>query len=219
MRKKRYVSLFTGIGGFELGMGDEYQCVGYSEIDEYAIKVYEEHYPKAKNFGDITKIKTKDLPEFEFLVGGFPCQAFSIAGERRGFDDTRGTLFFEIARILRDKKPRGFVLENVKGLLSHDNGRTFKVIISTLAELGYSIEWQVLNSESFGVAQNRERVYIVGYLGGEPRSKVFPIGQNSKADIVLPTLTTRYYRAQANGGYIGYKSKKNTSGKQSKTFK
>jgi DNA (cytosine-5)-methyltransferase 1 len=151
-------------------------CVGYSEIDKYASAIYQSHYPTHHNYGDITKIDATTLPDFDLLVGGFPCQAFSIAGKRLGFDDTRGTLFFEVARILKEKQPRNFVLENVKGLLSHDGGRTFKTIISTLAELGYGVEWQVLNSKDFGVPQNRERVYIVGHLGGLTEPKVFPIG-------------------------------------------
>jgi DNA (cytosine-5)-methyltransferase 1 len=160
------------------------ECVGYSEIDKYAIKVYERNFNGHKNYGDATKINPEELPDFDLLVGGFPCQAFSIAGKRRGFDDTRGTLFFDIARILAEKKPKHLVLENVKGLLSHDQGRTFQTILGVLSDLGYSVEWQVLNSKDFGVPQNRERVIIVGYLGGEPRRKVFPITGTNSQDIV-----------------------------------
>lgn len=179
-------------------------CVGYSEIDKYAIKVYERHFPNVRNYGDITKINADELPDFDCLVGGFPCQAFSIAGKRRGFEDTRGTLFFDLARILRAKRPRLFVFENVKGLLSHDNGNTFRTIIATIAELGYDCQWQVLNSKNFGVPQNRERVLIVGHLRGVTRPEVFPITTNTESDIVLPTLTARYHGAQANGGYISH---------------
>jgi DNA (cytosine-5)-methyltransferase 1 len=150
-------------------------CIGFSEIDKNAINIYLKHYPGHKNYGDANAIRTDDLPSFDFLVGGFPCQAFSIAGKRGGFDDTRGTLFFEIARILADKKPGQFLLENVKGLLSHDEGRTFKVIISTLAEMGYCVEWEVLNSKNFGVPQNRERVFIHGFREGCGR-QIFPLG-------------------------------------------
>jgi DNA (cytosine-5)-methyltransferase 1 len=150
-------------------------CIGYSEINKYAIQIYQSKFPEHKNYGDITKINEKELPDFDLFVGGFPCQAFSIAGKRGGFDDTRGTLFFDCARILKEKQPRNFILENVKGLLSHDNGRTFKTIINTLTELGYCVEWQVLNAKNFGVPQNRERVFIVGHLGGIPERKVFPI--------------------------------------------
>lgn len=201
----KYLSLFTGIGGFELGIQQAYEvynrpqskkgsktyadkrkpagkpkfntgpvCVGYSEIDKYAVQIYQKQFPHHENYGDITKIKANKLPDFDLLVGGFPCQSFSIAGHRKGFADTRGTLFFDIARILKFKKPRNFVLENVKGLLNHENGSTFRTIITTLTDLGYDCEWQVLNSKDFGVPQNRERVFIVGHLRGKSRPKVFP---------------------------------------------
>ena len=163
--------------------GQSATCVGYSEIDKYAIKVYEKQFPGVKNYGDITKINAKELPDFDCLVGGFPCQAFSIAGKRRGFDDTRGTLFFDLARILREKQPRYFVFENVKGLLSHDQGNTFRTIITTIDEFGYDCQWSVLNSKNFGVPQNRERVYIVGHLRGTPRPEVFPIEGADSEDI------------------------------------
>lgn len=241
----RYLSLFSGIGGFEIGIQQAYEisnlgrttgtpdtengrhqsmsnnsngnwrrsdtsipeCIGYSEIDKHAIKIYEKHFTHP-NLGDITKINEKELPDFDLLVGGFPCQSFSIAGKRGGFEDTRGTLFFDIARILREKQPRNFILENVKGLLSHDGGRTFKTIITTLTELGYCVEWQVLNSKNHGVPQNRERIYIVGHLGGIPERKVFPIGQddgatNELSGHVANTITRRYEGAQATGTYIG----------------
>ena len=181
-------------------------CVGYSEIDKYAADVYSNHYPGAKNYGDITKINAEELPDFDCLVGGFPCQAFSIAGKRKGFEDTRGTLFFDLARILRAKQPRLFVFENVKGLLSHDSGRTFKTIIQTIDELGYDCQWQVLNSKDFGVPQNRERVYIVGHLRGTSRPEVFPIttddSEDSNSRIIGGTLTTRYKHSQREGTYI-----------------
>lgn len=203
-------STFSGIGGFEIGIQNafdnrphirngsealhgnstnasesEVRTVGYSEIDKYATKVYEKQFPGVKNYGDITKINAEELPDFDCLVGGFPCQAFSIAGKRKGFEDTRGTLFFDLARILRAKQPRLFVFENVKGLLSHDGGRTFKTIIATIDELGYDCQWQVLNSKNHGVPQNRERVYIVGHLRGTPRPKVFPIGGADSQDIIV----------------------------------
>src|SRR3990167_5760403 len=179
----KYFSMFSGIGGFELGIQDlipQAECVGYSEINKYAIQIYQKHFPKHKNYGSATTIKTKELPDFDFLVGGFPCQAFSIAGKRKGFNDTRGTLFFEIARILADKRPRHFLLENVKGLLSHDGGKTFQTILKVLTDLGYFVEWQVLNSKNYGVPQNRERVFFIGHLGEGSRHKVFPIGEIGK---------------------------------------
>lgn len=200
----KYFSTFSGIGGFELGIGAG-ECVGFSEIDKYATQIYLKHFPKHKAYGNITKISTNTLPDFDLLCGGFPCQAFSIAGKRGGFDDTRGTLFFELARIARAKRPRYLFFENVKGLLSHDGGKTFDTIIRTIDELGYDCQWQVLNSKNFGVPQNRERVFIIGHLRGTSRPEVFPFRKDSQADIVLPTIAARYYGGQANGGYIGNK--------------
>jgi len=274
----KYFSMFSGIGGFELGIQNAYEivgiknlkqlievshaeqllnevelrgcrqakseletimsmpecksyfgqyptCIGYSEVDKYAVQIYERHFgnqgwstlqrvewgsirpdgdkPNAqggnneqsktrgdrveqqpqdnrkghKNYGDCTKINWSTVEDFDLLVGGFPCQAFSIAGKRGGFKDTRGTLFFEIARCLKEKQPCLFLLENVKGLLSHDKGTTFLTILTTLDELGYDCQWQVLNSKNFGVPQNRERVFIVGHLRGTSRPEVFPIGE------------------------------------------
>ena len=154
-------------------------CVGYSEIDKYAQQIYQAHFPNHKKYGDITAINEKELPDFDLLVGGFPCQSFSIAGKRGGFRDTRGTMFFEIARIIREKQPRLLLLENVKGLLSHDKGNTFTTIITTLDELGYDCQWQVLNSKNHGVPQNRERVFIIGHLRGTSRPEVFPFGESN----------------------------------------
>ena len=175
MKEITYISLFSGIGGFELGLENSkhnFKCLGYSEIDKYAKSIYTRHFPNHKDFGDAKEIKTEDLPKFDFLVGGFPCQAFSNAGKRRGFDDTRGTLFFEIARILKDKRPKYFLLENVKGLLHHDKGKTFQTILEILSDLGYFVKWEVLNSEDFGVPQRRERVFIKGYSRRECGGKV-----------------------------------------------
>lgn len=173
----KYFSMFSGIGGFELGIKRciKWQCIGFSEIDKYAIQIYQKHFPTHKNYRDATKLIPEELPDFDFLIGGFPCQSFTIAGRRKGFEDTRGTLFFDICRILRAKRPGYLLLENVKGLLSHDNGKTFEVILESLDELGYDLQWQVLNSKNFGVPQNRERVFIVGHLRGQPRPQVFPI--------------------------------------------
>jgi len=203
----KYFSMFTGIGGFEVGFPKEWECVGYSEVDKYAIQIYEKHFPNHKNYGDARKIDTKQLKDFNLLCAGFPCQSFSIAGKRKGFEDTRGTLFFEIARILADKRPRYFLLENVKGLLSHDEGKTFQTILGVLTDLGYEYQWQVLNSKDFGVPQNRERVFIIGHLGGEPRPEVFPLGEDdgTTADVQghsANTLTARYYGAETTGTYV-----------------
>lgn len=150
-------------------------CVGYSEIDKYAKAIYKYHYPNHTDYGDITKINADKLPEFDMLVGGFPYQAFSIAGKRKGFNDTRGTLFFDIARIIKAKRPKIVLLENVKGLLSHDKGKTFRIILQTLGELGYDTQWMVLNSKFFGVPQNRERTFIIGSIRGSSRPEILPL--------------------------------------------
>lgn len=176
--------------------------IGYSEVDKYAISVFRRHYKGVKNYGDITKINAEQLPDFDCLVGGFPCQAFSAAGRRRGFEDTRGTLFFDLARILRAKRPRLFVFENVKGLLSHDNGKTIRVIVATIAELGYDLQWQIVNSKNNGVPQNRERIILVGHLRGTPRPEVFPLSggdpASPRADTeirdVAQTVTASYQK-------------------------
>ena len=179
----RYFSMFTGIGGFEHGIQTALpnaECVGYSEIDKYAIQTYERHFPEHKNYGDATKIKADELPDFDILCGGFPCQAFSIAGKRRGFEDTRGTLFFDVARIIEVKRPKIVFLENVKGLLNHNKGETFRVIIQTLSELGYDVQWMVLNSKFFGVPQNRERVFIIGSIRGTSKPEILPLGESNE---------------------------------------
>lgn len=211
----RYLSLFTGIGGFELGIQQAYEnqvsiwdeskkgneksgapvqsahstipstrpigdsgsiikrrdtgtvldspiCIGYSEIDKYAISIYQRHFPNHKNYGDITLIDPATLPDFDFLCGGVPCQSWSIAGKRGGFEDPRGNMWFESIKILRAKRPKYFLFENVKGLLSHDRGKSMERICEELCESGYAIDFDVLNSKNFGVPQNRERVFIFG---------------------------------------------------------
>lgn len=183
----KFLDLFAGIGGFRMGLESlGHECVGFCEIDKFARKSYKAIYDTEGEIElhDITKVTNEEWRKFrgtvDIICGGFPCQAFSIAGKREGFlDETRGTLFFEIARAAKEIKPPLLFLENVKGLLSHDQGRTFRTILSTLDELGYDAEWQVLNSKDFGVPQNRERVYIVGHLRGECTRQVFPIiGEN-----------------------------------------
>lgn len=165
----KYLDLFSGAGGFRSAFeqipGTE--CVGHCEIDVHADKSYRALFHTEGEWfcNDARQIDTAGLPDFDLVCGGFPCQSFSIAGHRKGFEDTRGTLFFEIARILKARKPPFVLLENVPGLLSHDEGRTFAVILGTLSRLGYHVEWQVLNSKDFGVPQSRQRVFIVGYLG------------------------------------------------------
>ena len=185
----KLLDLFSGIGGFHKGFekaGFEFDWVGFSDIDKYASAVYKYRYPDAKELGDITSIRPKrDLPDnIDILCGGFPCQAFSVAGRRKGFEDTRGTLFFEIARILRhfrdtEKPIPYFVLENVKGLLSHDDGRTFAIIYRVLTDIGYTVECQLLNTR-WVLPQNRERIYIVGHIGRGSGCKVFPITEDGQ---------------------------------------
>ena len=165
MKKKfKFIDLFAGIGGIRIPF-DELggACVFTSEFDKYAQQTYEANFGEMPS-GDITLINEKDIPKHDLLLGGFPCQAFSHAGLKKGFNDTRGTLFFDIARILDYHKPKAFLLENVKGLRGHDQGKTFQTIISVLSEIGYqTIKSQVLNARDFGLPQNRERIFIVGF--------------------------------------------------------
>ncbi|KAA9492930.1 DNA (cytosine-5-)-methyltransferase [Listeria monocytogenes] len=183
----KFIDLFAGIGGFRLGMESAgHECVGFVEIDKHARKSYKAiHNTKGEFEGhDITAITddaVRPIGSVDVICGGFPCQAFSIAGKRRGFEDTRGTLFFEIARFASILRPRLLFLENVKGLLNHNNGDTFETIIRALDELGYDLEWQVFNSKYFGVPQNRGRVFIIGHLRGERTGKVFPFGGESES--------------------------------------
>ena len=173
-------SLFSGIGGFDLALRNQgHEITGACEIDKYARSVYAKQFPGVKIWENATKINPQELPDFEILCAGFPCQAFSIAGKRRGFDDTRGSLFFEIARIAKEKRPSILFLENVKGLLSHDKGQTFLTIIRTLDEMGYNVQWQIINSKHF-VPQNRERVFIIGHSRGQRTRQIFPIGTSNK---------------------------------------
>jgi DNA (cytosine-5)-methyltransferase 1 len=156
--------------------------VGACEIDQYARSIYARHFPGVKIWENATTINPQELPEFDLLCAGFPCQAFSISGKRRGFNDTRGSLFFEIARFVREKQPSYFILENVKGLLSHDKGNTFRIILQTLDETGYDLQWQVINSKYF-VPQSRERVFIIGHLRGRGKRKILPISINNSKTI------------------------------------
>ena len=191
----KFFDLFAGIGGFRLGMERAgHECIGSCEWDKYARETYKTNFGSYPEYNDAKDLHPQSLPYFDVLCAGFPCQAFSIAGKRMGFEDTRGTIFFEIARIAKEKRPPYLFLENVKGLLNHDKGRTFDTIISTLDEMGYDAEWQVLNSKYF-VPQNRERVFIVGHLRGERTRQVFPIGEiselciNKKKSTVARTLS------------------------------
>jgi DNA (cytosine-5)-methyltransferase 1 len=179
----KFFDLFAGIGGFRLGMERVgHECVGSCEIDKHARETYKKNFGEYPEYDDAKDMSLSTLPQFDVLCAGFPCQAFSIAGKRLGFEDPRGNIFFEIARIAKAKRPSYLFLENVKGLLSHEKGDTFRTIISTLDEMGYDAEWQVLNSKYF-VPQTRERVFIIGHLRGKRTRQVFPIGDLCKEDI------------------------------------
>lgn len=163
-KKLTFIDLFAGIGGFRLAAeANKMECVFSSEIDKDASIVYFNNFGEHPA-GDITKVKANEIPDFDVLFAGFPCQPFSYAGEGLGFDDeTRGTLFFDIVRILKEKKPKMFLLENVKGLKSHDKGKTLEIILNQLENIGYTIHWTILNSLDYGVPQSRERWYCVGF--------------------------------------------------------
>lgn len=185
MTKFTYASLFSGIGGFEQALNKlGGTCVFASEFDKFAAQAYEVIYGE-KPAGDITQIEAEDIPNHDLLVGGFPCQAFSVAGNRKGLEDARGTLFFEIARIAKEKQPKALLLENVKGLVNHDKGRTLDLMIETLNEIGYIVDFDVLNSKFFGVPQNRERIFIVAIqndlIEAEPFSE-----ETTKGNTIVP---------------------------------
>jgi len=207
----KFFDLFCGVGGFRLGMeANGNVCIGSCEIDKYARQTYAKNFGHEPEYTDVREINPGELEDFDCLCAGFPCQAFSIAGKRRGFDDTRGTLFFEIMRIAREKQPSILFLENVKGLLSHDKGETFRTIIESMDELGYDVEWQVLDSANW-VPQHRERIFIIGHLRGKSRSQVFSPhdtfqnkddrNTNSKKEGISATLTTKQDR-YPNAGFI-----------------
>ena len=186
-KKIRFIDLFAGIGGirkgFELAceeLGFESECVFTSEIKPHAIEILKQNHPGEEIHGDITKIEADEIPSFDFLLAGFPCQAFSAAGRRLGFSDTRGTLFFDVERILKEKKPYGFILENVEGLVNHDKenpkdkiGRTLSIILEHLELAGYKVSWRVLNANAFGVPQDRKRIYIIGTMKEAPNMETF----------------------------------------------
>ena len=192
----KFVDMFSGIGGFREGLtrAGGFTCVGHCEIDKYANRSYNALFDtKGEWFvEDARKADPETMPDFQLLCGGFPCQAFSTAGSRKGFGDPRGTLFFELARLAEARKPSYLLFENVPGLLSHDGGRTFAAILNTLDRLGYGVEWQCLNSKDFGVPQSRNRVYIIGYLDEQCRGKVFPFTETTGGSLI-----------QTHGGHQG----------------
>ena len=208
----KFLDLFAGIGGFRLGMESAgHECVGFCEIDKFARASYKAiHDTKGEiELHDITQVSdefVRGIGSVDIICGGFPCQAFSIAGNRRGFEDTRGTLFFEIARFASILRPKYLFLENVKGLLNHQKGDTFETMLRVLDELGYNVEWQVLNSKNFGVPQNRERVFIIGHLRGKRTRRIFPIerdvpeaNRKRNVEFVVPVLTPNRLEKRQNG--------------------
>ena len=180
--------MFSGIGGFREGLSRAggFVCVGHCEIDRCADRSYRALFDTEGEWycEDIRTVKPEELPEFDLLCGGFPCQSFSDAGKRGGFADPRGTLFFELSRLAEARKPRYLLFENVPGLLHHDKGRTFAAILHALDRLGYFVEWQVLNSKDFHVPQSRKRVYLVGYLDVRCREKIFPFTETAETPLI-----------------------------------
>lgn len=179
----KYLDMYSGIGGFRSALNalGGFECVGFCEIDPYAKRAYETLYDTKgeRYFEDARNIDPDDLPDIDLICAGFPCQSFSIAGKQRGFDDTRGTLFFEVARIAAAKRPALLFLENVRNLLSHDKGRTFETILEVLDDIGYDVSWTVLNSANFGVPQSRNRVFITGFLRGRCAGEIFAFSQTN----------------------------------------
>lgn len=195
----RTIDLFSGIGGIRLGF-EKYGCINVfsSEWDKYAQKMYEANFGEIP-FGDINDISPEEIPEHDILLAGFPCQPFSIAGKGLGFEDIRGTLFFNIAEILKIKKPRAFLLENVKRLVTHDSGRTFHIILTTLEQLGYTVYYKVLNTLDFGLPQKRERIYIVGFLEKSYFEFPEPIGSYRPLSEILEeenTIDSSYFLSE-----------------------
>ena len=188
MRKTiHYIDMFAGMGGFREGLAraGNFVCMGHCEIDKYADRSYRALFDTEGEWfiDDARKADPDTMPDLDLLCGGFPCQSYSTAGARLGFNDPRGTLFFELARLAEARKPRYLLFENVPGLLNHDGGRTYAVILNTLDRLGYHVEWQVLNSKDFGVPQSRRRVYIVGFLDARCAGKIFPFTETAAAPV------------------------------------
>ncbi len=207
-RTVRVADLFAGLGGIRLGVkkgfekhGFNVECVFSSEIKASAIKAYKNYFGEETIYGDITQISSDNIPNFDFLLAGFPCQPFSSAGKQLGFSDTRGTLFFEIERILKDKKPYGFLLENVEGLMNHDKGNTLKVIIDHLEALGYTVNYDVIDSQYFGLPQSRKRVYIVGMFNKFVSLEDFETSTATLSKILehnKPTIESHFTRCLLN---------------------
>ncbi len=200
----KYLDMYSGIGGFRSALDEVggFECVGYCEIDKFAKQAYETLYDTKGEmyFEDARNICPDDLPDIDLICAGFPCQSFSLAGKQRGFDDTRGTLFFEVARIAAAKRPALLYLENVQNLLSHDKGWTFETILEVLDDIGYDVSWTVLNSANFGVPQSRKRVYITGFLRGKCTGEVFTFPNTNPKTIVNRLPGSEGCRVYASDG-------------------
>lgn len=219
----KIIDLFAGIGGIRMGVEKAYgkqnvECVFTSEINKFSINTYKANYNNETVHGDIHEVDAKDIADHDLLLGGFPCQAFSIAGKGLGFEDARGTLFFEIARILKDKKPKAFLLENVKKLVTHDKGNTFKVIITTLEDLGYKVFYKVLKARDFGIPQNRERIFIVGFLDHSINFDFpEPTGIKTRVgDILEDNVSDKY--TISDKLWLGHQKRKENNKKNGKGF-
>ena len=203
----RYFSSFTGAGGFDLAVPKDWECVGFSEIDKYANMVLKYKFPNVKNYGDVNAIKWEEIPDFEVLFGGTPCQDLSLAGKRKGLAGERSGLFFKFVEALKAKKPKYFIWENVKGALSSNQGWDFAEVLNQFSEAGYSLWWQVLNAKYFSVPQNRERIFIVGFRDRSP-PEVFFKPESSAENNELQgqptanTLRARYCQNLSGGSYI-----------------
>jgi DNA (cytosine-5)-methyltransferase 1 len=204
----KYFSLFTGAGGFEQGLPKDWECVGMSEIDKYANMVLRYHYPKVKNYGDVSEIRWNEIPDFNLLVGGSPCQDVSIAGKRKGINAQRSGLFFQYVKCLKEKNPDYFIWENVAGMLSSNAGWDATRVLLELSQAGYNVEWQILNAKDFGVPQNRERIFITGFRGTSPKEVFFKpkdkgqIVKLQSEGLIATTLTRKNYAAESTGTYI-----------------
>jgi DNA (cytosine-5)-methyltransferase 1 len=217
----KFIELFAGVGAFRLGLERTgHECVWANEWLERPRSIYARNFGEQPDGRDIRDVSAGDIPSADLLVGGFPCATFSVAGKRTGFslDDTRGTLAFEMFRLAHEKSIPYLLFENVKGLLNHDGGRTFEIILEVLDGLGYDCQWELLDSQNFGVPQHRERIFLIGHLRGKPRPKVFPIGRASRSDDetnsqertgregffsdISPTLDAHYYKGGNARQYV-----------------
>jgi DNA (cytosine-5)-methyltransferase 1 len=217
----KFIELFAGVGAFRLGLERTgHECVWANEWLERPRSIYARNFGEQPDGRDIRDVSAGDIPDADLLVGGFPCATFSVAGKRTGFslDDTRGTLAFEMFRLARDKGIPYLLFENVKGLLNHDGGRTFEIILEVLDGMGYDCQWELLDSQNFGVPQHRERIFLIGHLRGKPRPKVFPIGRASRSNDetntqerkgreglfsnISPTLDAHYYKGGNARQYV-----------------